>query len=116
MRVTCSLDPTLRSTCATVAGHMDPDGAARVRDELVAHIGPQTPSLLLDLRAVEWMSSAGVGTLMHLFARVQAHAGRMALWGCVPRVRAILRVCGLESPLNVCETEDEARQRLVLPQ
>ena len=47
--------------------------------------------------------------------RVRAHAGTMALWGCVPRVRAVLHVCGLEAPLNVCDSEAEALQRLSPP-
>ena len=112
MRVTCTADAALGGTSAVLVGHLDPEGAARARDELVPHIVPQAPSLLLDLRGVEWMSSAGVGALMHLFARVRAQAGSMALWGCVPRVRAVLHVCGLEAPLNVCDSEEEARTRL----
>src|SRR5262245_22059756 len=113
MRVSCKVDPAFPGTRAALAGHLDPEGAALARDDLVARIAPKTPSLLLDMSAVDWMSSAGV--LMQLRSQVQANQGAIALFGCTARVRSVLRVCGLEKLLNVCDGEDEARLRLSPP-
>ncbi|HZM17417.1 MAG TPA: STAS domain-containing protein [Candidatus Krumholzibacteria bacterium] len=115
MHVRCRVDPAFPGTCAALAGHLDPEGAALARDDLAARIAPSTPSLLLDMSAVDWMSSAGVGALMQLRSQVQANQGAIALFGCTPRVRSVLRVCKLENLLNVCDGEDEARQRLGRP-
>ena len=115
MRVSCKIDPAFPGTHAALAGHLDPEGAALAREDLAARIAPSTPSLLLDLSAVDWMSSAGVGALMQLRSQVQAQHGAIALFGCSSRVRSVLRVCGLENLLNVCDGEAEARQRLSGP-
>ncbi len=97
---------------ARLEGHLDPDGSTRVRDELGPRLGPQSPGLLLDLGGVDWMSSSGVGALMFLLSRVQTHHGSLALFGCVPRVRSVLHVCGLETVLHVCDDEAGAREQL----
>jgi anti-sigma B factor antagonist len=80
--------------------------------EMATRVIPDCPSLLLDLSGVEWVSSAGVGALVRLLTRTQSSGGTMAIYGCGPRVRTVLRICGLEKALNVCETGVEARARL----
>ena len=113
MRMTCGSDATLPGTVlARLEGHLDPDGAEQMRTQLGAQIGPDAPRLLLDVGGVDWMSSSGVGALMFLLSRVQMHQGALALFGCVPRVRSVLRVCGLETVLQVCDDEAAARERL----
>ena len=117
MRVTSAIDPELRGTvAAALEGHLDTAGATDLGRDLSPRITAETPSLLLDLRGVDWITSHGVGALMHLYSRVQAQQGSMALFGCIPRVRFVLHVCGLEAVLNVRDTEAEARERLRPPQ
>lgn len=113
MRLTSVVDPELPGTVsATLEGHLDTGGATQLRQELSALLTAETPSLLLDLRGVDWITSAGVGALLHLYSRAQAQRGVMALFGSVPRVRFVLHVCSLEAVLNVQDTEAEARERL----
>jgi len=113
MQIDWKADPERHDTIrASLEGHLDPDAATRLREELLPHLGQETPKLLLDMSRIDWMGSAGVGSLMHLLARAQAHGGALALFGCVPRVRSVLQVCGLEAILNVSDGEAEARQRL----
>ncbi len=112
MEVTCSVDPVLQGTVAVLVGHLDLDGSSRARDAVLPCIAPASPSLLLDLHGVDWMSSAGVRVLMQFLARVQGHGGRLAIVGCAPRVRAILQICGLEAVFALCGSEAEARERL----
>ncbi len=113
MLLTSVLDAELSGTVsATLEGHLDAGGATQLRRDLSPLITAETPSLLLDLRGVDWITSVGVGALMHLYSRALAQRGVMALFGSVPRVRFVLHVCGLEALLNVQDTEAEARERL----
>ncbi|HZL85184.1 MAG TPA: STAS domain-containing protein [Candidatus Krumholzibacteria bacterium] len=112
MDVTCSTDPSLKGTVVALVGHLDLDGSAQAREAVLPWIVPESPSLLLDLRGVDWMSSAGVRVLMQFLARVQGHGGRFAVVGCAPRVRSILQICGLEAVFALCGSDDEARERL----
>lgn len=113
IHITWRVDPAHRDTIhADLTGTLDPDAARRLGDELLPQLGPEAPKLLLDMRQIEWMGSAGVGSLMRLLARAQTHGGALALFGCNPRVLSVLQVCGLEEILNVCDSEAAARQRL----
>ena len=93
-------------------GLLDTNGSPQLNDAVFEHITTAKPTLLMDLAAVEWVSSAGVGVLVKLLARTQALAGQFALFNCGPRVRTVLKICGLEEPLKVCDTVDEARAKL----
>jgi anti-anti-sigma factor len=113
MNVTCGSDPVLaRTTLATVVGNLDLTGSETFLAQVVPRINSQSPSLLLDLTQVEWVSSAGVGALVRVLTRTQAEKGSFALHGCATRVRTVLRICGLEDHLNVRDSSDEARARL----
>ena len=94
------------------AGLLDTTGAPLLIDAVFGQITAAKPSLLMDLEAVEWVSSAGVGALVKLLARTQALQGKFALCNCGPRVLTVLRICGLESALVVCKSLDEAREKL----
>jgi anti-anti-sigma factor len=113
MRVTCEADHELTTAWHThPTGHLDAHGSTHFWEVVADRLTEQRPSLLIDMRKVELLSSAGVGTLIRLMTRVQQLRGSLAIHGCSHRVKAILAVVGVESVLNLRETEDEARARL----
>lgn len=95
-----------------ITGSLDTPGSEKFMAEMATRVIPHCPSLILDLTGVEWVSSAGVGALVRLLTRTQSSGGTMALFGCGPKVQTVLRICGLEAALNVCETADQAQMRL----
>jgi anti-sigma B factor antagonist len=97
---------------AKLRGSLDSNGAGELYPALSPRVSPVHPNLLLDLHAVEWISSAGVGALARVLRLVQDQGGTLAVFGCGPRVRTVLRICGLESVFNISETGAEARQKL----
>jgi len=113
MRVECTEDPQISKTLrVTVTGSLDSVGTEKFMAELANRVIPTCPSLLFDLTSVEWVSSAGVGGLVRLLTRTQSNHSGFAIYGCNARVRQILRICGLEGPLNVCDDEGRARERV----
>jgi anti-anti-sigma factor len=113
MRVVCSTDPELPgTTIATVSGSLDLNGAESFLASVMPNVGAESPSLIVDLSEVEWVSSAGVGALVRLLTRTQSVQGGFALHGCRTRVLNVLRICGLEKPLNVREDASAARAHL----
>ena len=102
MRIEFDNDPGLQSVLIVrPAGRLD---AGRLRED--------RPSVLLDMRKVESVSSAGVGILIRLLTRVQGMEGSLAVFGCSSRVCAILDVVNLRAVLKVSEDEEEARGKL----
>ena len=113
MRVTCAQDTELRRALfAAAAGHMDVEGATQLWDVISPQLTETTPSLLLDLGGVDWLTSAGVGALIRVLTRVQKLGGGMSIFGAACRVQAVLRIVALDAILNVRPTADEARARL----
>ena len=116
MRIQWAPDAELEKCgLCSVVGRLDSDGATSFFDTLAPHVNTAYPSLLLDLHQVDWLSSAGVGALARLLRHVQDQGGMLALFGCEPRVRTVLRICGLEAAFNIRDTAAEARDRLRVP-
>jgi stage II sporulation protein AA (anti-sigma F factor antagonist) len=66
--------------------------------------------LILDLGALEYLSSAGVRALLLTHQMLQARAGKMALLSCRPPVREVLRICGMEQMAPKAESIEAARR------
>lgn len=113
MRVECTPDVDLGRTVLAVAiGHLDAQGANDLWDAISPHLSGQRVSLLIDMAQVDWISSAGVGTMVRLLTRCQALGGNLAVFECAARVRSVLRICGLDVVLNVRDSGEDARLRL----
>ena len=113
VRVECTEDAQVPQTLrVSVNGSLDTVGTDKFMAELASRVIPNCPSLLVDLTNVEWVSSAGVGGLVRLLTRTQSSHSGFAIYGCNSRVRQVLRICGLEGPLNVRDDVDRARERV----
>jgi anti-sigma B factor antagonist len=64
--------------------------------------------VVIDLTAVEFMDSSGVGTLVHLFRMLKGRKGRFVLVGPTPRVRSLFQITRLDKLFTICDTIDEA--------
>lgn len=114
MRVTCSKDAALTKTLHAIPeGMLEAHGASHLWDVISERMGEETPSLLMDMSKVKLMTSAGVGTLIRLLTRARKLGGAVALYGCSERNRTILSIVGIEPLVNLCDTQEQARERLI---
>lgn len=113
MQVTCDSDPEFgRAVVVRVAGFMDAVGATEVWDDVSPRVTAERPTLLLDLSGVVTLSSSGITTLINLLKQVKPLGGNISVFGCKPSVRRVFRIVGLESILNVCDSLEQARERV----
>jgi anti-anti-sigma factor len=113
MRLVCERDDELKQALRVQPeGMIHAEGASHLWDVLSGRLGGETNALLLDLKDVTYLSSAGIGTLVRLLSRVQQAGGSLAIYHCCSRVTQIVQVVGLGGILNVCADEAEARERL----
>ena len=113
MRVTCGPDAEIsQALLAKPVGHLDVHGATHLWEAVSPLLTRETPSLLMDMEGVDWMTRAGIGTLIRLVSHAEELEGKLALFGCNPKVREILQMTALESVLGVSQTAAEARERL----
>jgi stage II sporulation protein AA (anti-sigma F factor antagonist) len=70
------------------------------------------PQLVLDLTRINYVSSAGLRSLLTLLKQVRAQAGALALAGVHPRVLDILEIAGFTSMFTIAATPEDALARL----
>lgn len=113
MKVNCASDPEIQSVLFVEPhGQLDAQGADVVWATVKPRLTQGMPSLLLDLGGVGFVSSAGISALVRLLSETQSLRGGMSIYGCNERVRSVLKILMLESVLNVCDSEAQARSKL----
>jgi anti-anti-sigma factor len=68
--------------------------------------------VILDMRAVTYVSSAGLRGLLSTAKRAKAAQGGLAVFGLQPAVNEVFEISGFQSVLAVAPDESEARARL----
>jgi len=86
-----------RVTVAEVAGSIDALTADVLQETLEASIREGGVLLVLDLAAVEYTSSAGLGTILLLVKEARRSGGDVRLAGVRPRVSRVLEMTGFTS-------------------
>ncbi len=70
------------------------------------------PVLILDFSAVNFLDSAGVGTLIQLRSALQQEGRKLALVGLAKQVRAVLQITRVLTLFNVFDSLAEAELQL----
>ncbi len=95
-----------------LAGRLDAAGAPRAEQALRGLLEGGTRRLLIDLRGLDYISSAGLQVLLLAAKRMEAGGGRLALCGAGEYVMDVLKVVGFASFLTLEPDCDQARERL----
>lgn len=64
--------------------------------------------LIMDMTAVPYMDSAGLGVIMNYFVSSQGEGRKYFLVGVNDRVRALLEMTKVDSVLRICDTVEAA--------
>lgn len=71
--------------------------------------------ILLDLKSVDYLSSAGMRMLLSINKKLRGVSGKMILCSITPNVMDVLKMSGFDHILLLCQTEEEALAQLALP-
>jgi len=113
MKLSFETDPAISGgLIVRLSGHLDIDGASRLWDDVSTRAGEETRFFIFDLTDVPIVTSAGIGTLVRLLVRLRGWGGAVAICGCSDKIREIFSIVMLDDILQVCDSEDEARQKL----
>lgn len=82
-------------TILAVGGEIDVYTAPKLRDEITELVSAGTYDIVVDLSAVEFLDSTGLGVLVGGLKKVRAHDGSMALVCDQDRLLRIFRITGL---------------------
>jgi anti-sigma B factor antagonist len=86
---------------------IDSVNAAAVKAEALARLGEAT-DVVVDLSAVEFIDSAGVGVLVALFKNARLRGGRARFCGLTPGVRGVLEIIRLDQIFEIFDDVEAA--------
>ena len=67
------------------------------------------PCLIIDMSAVPYMDSAGLGVIMNYFVSSQSHGRKLLLAGLSDRLRALLEMTKVDNVLQICDSVEAAQ-------
>lgn len=96
------------SAVVTVAGEVDVYSAAVLRDRLTALAAAGHHRIALDLNAMTFCDSSGLGVMVGAVKRAGAGDGGVALFGSPQHFLRVLRITGLSKVMPAFEGRAEA--------
>ena len=83
-------------TVVAVAGEVDVATAPRLRTETLAVLSEGHDRVVLDLEAVDFLDSTGLGVLIGVLRRINAAGGRLRVVCSTPRILDLFALTGLD--------------------
>jgi anti-sigma B factor antagonist len=97
-------------------GELDAHTGPQLRDELTAALDEGTRWVVLDMGAVEYIDSVGLGIIVGAAKRAAMEQGNLAVVAPRPNVLRVFDISGTRELLNVVATVEDARERLAWPE
>jgi anti-anti-sigma factor len=94
-------------TIAGPKGRLDTAGAGPFADQLAQQIRSGARILLIDLRQVLYVSSAGIRALLMTARLVDQHQGKFVLCGISPEIMRVFALGGLNTVFTICPTRED---------
>lgn len=95
-----------------LAGRLDSGTVGAVETPFTATLAASGRSAVLDLTALEFLSSLGIRLLLSAARVVSRRGGKVVLFGAQPMVAEVLTAMALDQVLPLVATEEEALARL----
>ena len=107
-----SIEKQTGTAIMAAGGRLDAAGAPEFEAGCKALIQGGAKRLLVDLARVEYISSAGLRSLLVLAKAVKSSGGAMVLCNLVPAVREVMTISGFDNILSLAADRPAALERL----
>lgn len=95
-------------TIVSVGGEIDVYTAPKLRDKITELVGDGRYQIVIDMEAVEFLDSTGLGVLVGGLKKVRAHDGTLELVCNQDRLLKIFRITGLAKVFVIHDSADAA--------
>ena len=92
----------------SVFGEIDMGSSPKLRTEIISFVNEGHSNLVLDLTSVDFIDSAGLGTIIGGLRRVRSHGGDLLLVCPEERIQKIFTLCDLNKIFTFYLTHTEA--------
>ncbi len=86
-----------------ISGRLDSIGAPEIESHCRDQIKQGNKFLLIDMEAINYISSAGLRSLLLIAKAIKACSGTVVFCNLVPMVREVLKISGFEKILTIVE-------------
>jgi len=93
-----------------IDGRLDAASAPLLERKIDGLIAEDRCRLLLDFSRVDYLSSAGMRTLLSSTKKAKLKHGMLIIFSLVDDVEEIIKMAGFEKVLRICKSEKEALQ------
>ena len=83
------------------AGRLDAETAPGLQDQILAHVEAGDTAVLLELSALDYVSSAGLRAILLAAKKLQELEGRFALCDMSEQIAEIFQVSGFDAILDI---------------
>ena len=108
MDLTLTTRETDGRTIVSVGGEIDVYTAPKLRDKITELVGAGVYDLVIDMEAVEFLDSTGLGVLVGGLKKVRANQGSLQLVCTQDRLLKIFRITGLAKVFVIHDSVDAA--------
>ncbi|HMB19804.1 MAG TPA: STAS domain-containing protein [Spirochaetota bacterium] len=90
-----------------VSGEVDLYNVSELKKALFSVTDGSNPSVIVDMRNVNYMDSSGIGALVAGQKKMKAHSGKFALMNIHEDVLNILKLATLDKFFTIYETDED---------
>jgi len=105
--MTISVRGSVAARIVDLAGDVDLGTSPNLRRALFDLLG-ETPKLALNLRALRYIDSSGIATLIEVLKDSQRRQKEFVLFGLSPAVQDVFRLTHVNRIFRIFDTEEEA--------
>jgi len=108
MELHTDVSETAGWTVVSVHGELDVATSPTLRERLIGLVGDGSTRLVLDLEAVDFLDSTGLGTIVSALKRARTHGGDLRLVCTEARIRRLFEITGLDKAVPLHASIDDA--------
>jgi anti-sigma B factor antagonist len=91
----------------SLAGSLDTDTAPQLQDKIDQQIDSTVHTVIMDLKRLEFLSSAGLRVIFKTKKQMDSHNGKFLLLNLQPQVRKVFDIIKALDGMNVFKSQEE---------
>ena len=100
----------------SLAGSLDTDTASQLQDKIDHEIDSTVHMVIMDLKRLEFLSSAGLRVIFKTKKLMESHHGKFMLLNLQPQVRKVFDIIKALDGMNVFKSQEEMDEYLTAMQ
>ena len=100
----------------SLAGSLDTDTATQLQDKIDQEIDSTVHMVIMDLKRLEFLSSAGLRVIFKTKKYMDSHEGKFMLLNLQPQVRKVFDIIKALDGMNVFKSQEEMDEYLTAMQ